>query len=292
MEKIDKARYDELHALSERVAELWRVGDVDEAITLGEQYWSLLPEPKHDWEWLSQAALFFARDAALNNRPDQGRVWLERGKQAYGGDQASASAQQLIVFAAGMVSMAEGDQERAFQRFDAVYEAGGQRAFEGEDPRYWAFYAARAGIPAPRARKKKVTKKALEALAAEGDALQEKGDIDGAVEVWTDALDQLPEPAVEHPMAMWFFASIGDAQFEAGRFDEAVDATGQALLAGGTDNGFVWLRRGQSLVELGDVDGGVEALTSGYMLEGEDIFEDEDPKYEALLRERGIIPGG
>ncbi|RMB58362.1 hypothetical protein [Tessaracoccus antarcticus] len=130
----------------------------------------------------------------------------------------------------------------------------------------------------------------LEKLAIEGDALQEKGDLDGAIGVWTGALRHLPDPAVEDPLSVWFLASIGDAQFESGRFLEAVAATGQALLAGGADTGFVWLRRGQSLVELGDLDAGVEALTNGFMLEGEAIFEDEDPKYEALLRERGIIP--
>ena len=98
----------------------------------------------------------------------------------------------------------------------------------------------------------------------------------------------MSEPT-EHPMAMWFFASIGDVEFEAGHFNEALSATGQALIAGGTGEGFVWLRRGQSLVESGEVSAGVEALTSAYMLEGEDIFDDEDPKYESLLRERGII---
>lgn len=285
MEKIDKARYDELHAMSELVYGLWRDGLVEQAITLGEEYWSSLPEPKHDWEWLSQAALFFAKDAANNGRPDYGRIWLERGTKAYGMGAGNDTIRSMIGFTDAMVSLAEGDEDRALRYFTASYDFLGKRAFEGEDPRYWEFYARKANIPV---RKKRVSKKTLEKMAAEGDELQEKGDLDGAVEVWSQALDQLSEPVTEHPMAMWFYASIADSQFEAGRFNEAADATGKALLAGGTGNGFVWLRRGQALVELGDVDAGVEALTSAFMLEGADIFDDEDPKYEALLTERGI----
>ena len=113
-------------------------------------------------------------------------------------------------------------------------------------------------------------------------------DAAGAVALWEQAVDQLgPNPA-EHPMAMWFFASIADADFELGRFTEADAAAGQALIAGGTDNGFVWLRKGQALVELGSLDAGIEALTSAFLLGGHEVFEDEDPRYLQLLRDHGV----
>ena len=286
MEKLDKPRHDQLFAMSERVHQLWRQGEVEAAISLGEQYWSSLPEPRHDWEWLSQAALFFAKKAANNDCPEQGRVWLERARLAYGPDKdGDFTARQMIDFTDGMLSLAEGDDERAFRLFKASYDFLGKQAFAGEDPKHWKFFATTAGIPL---RTKQASTKTLKKLAAEGDVLHEKGDLTGAVDVWSEALNRMSEPT-EHPMAMWFFASIGDVEFEAGHFNEALSATGQALIAGGTGEGFVWLRRGQSLVESGEVSAGVEALTSAYMLEGEDIFDDEDPKYESLLRERGII---
>ncbi len=66
-------------------------------------------------------------------------------------------------------------------------------------------------------------------------------------------------------------------------------ALGQALLAGGTAESFVWLRKGQSLVALGDDVAGVEALTSAWMLMGDEIFDDEDPQYRQLLAQHGVL---
>ena len=44
MEKVDKDRYDQLHAMSERVCELWRDGQVEDAIVLGEAEGDALQE--------------------------------------------------------------------------------------------------------------------------------------------------------------------------------------------------------------------------------------------------------
>lgn len=129
----------------------------------------------------------------------------------------------------------------------------------------------------------------LRDLANRGDALQESGDPAGAVQLWRCAVDLLPEPKLEHPLAMWLHASIGDALFEMGLYGEAEPELAKALVAGGNDNPFVWLRQGQVRVELGQQAAGVEALTSAYMLEGEEIFEDEDPKYRRLLVQHKII---
>lgn len=123
----------------------------------------------------------------------------------------------------------------------------------------------------------------LERLAAWAEHLHDSEDFESAVETWQDLLSQLPEPALAHPLAMRSHASLGDALFELGQFGEANRALAQALLAGGTDEAFVWLRKGQSLVEMGDEEAGVDALASAYMLMGGEILDDEDPKYRALL---------
>lgn len=92
-------------------------------------------------------------------------------------------------------------------------------------------------------------------------------------------------------MAMGTHASLGDALFALNRYEQANAACGQALLAGGTGECFVWLRKGQALVELGQVEAGVEALTSAHMLMGDEVFDEQDPKYRQLLVDRGIIKG-
>lgn len=148
---------------------------------------------------------------------------------------------------------------------------GGEDADDGSDP---------ADVARPQE---------LERLAAWADERQDSQDYEAAVEIWHDLLAQLPEPTTEHPLAMWALAPLGDALFELGRFEEANEALAGALLAGGTGEAFVWLRKGQALVEVGDEEAGVEALTSALMLMGDEILDDEDPKYRQLLVDRGII---
>ena len=63
----------------------------------------------------------------------------------------------------------------------------------------------------------------------------------------------------------------------------------EALKIGGTGNPFVWLRLGQSAFELGNAKQATDALLSAYMLEGDEIFEDEDPKYRGSLVQQGLI---
>lgn len=53
----------------------------------------------------------------------------------------------------------------------------------------------------------------------------------------------------------------------------------------GQANPFVQLRLGETLYELGDKEGAKEHLFSSYMLEGKDIFEEENPKYLRFLEE-------
>ena len=51
----------------------------------------------------------------------------------------------------------------------------------------------------------------------------------------------------------------------------------------GHDNPFVQLRLRETLFELGDMEGAKEHLLRSYMLEGIDIFEEENSKYVAFM---------
>lgn len=280
----DEATFKQYEAMLEEVFRLWRENRPVEATALGEQWYREVP----DFEGFPerQASLQLAEVVAEAGDLAAARTWLQRARAAYGGDEASDGARSLCGFVDGILHLEEGNPDRAFEFFKASHDFLGKRAFEPRHHRYWEFYSERAGTgqtpTGPSA-------KTLEELGDEGDRLQGSGDPEGAVEVWQQAVAQLgPEPE-EHAMAVWFFASIGDALFELGRHREADDALASALRAGGTDSGFVWLRKGQALVELGEVAAGVDALTRAFMLDGAEIFEDENPKYVELLRGRGVI---
>ena len=59
-----------------------------------------------------------------------------------------------------------------------------------------------------------------------------------------------------------------------------------AVTVGGTGNPFVWLRLGQAAFELGMDKQATDALLSAYMLEGDEIFEDEEPKLVNAVLDR------
>jgi len=49
---------------------------------------------------------------------------------------------------------------------------------------------------------------------------------------------------------------------------------------------------GQCALELGDITKAKDELTRAYMGAGKDIFQDEPPKYFALLRDALVPPAG
>ena len=105
-----------------------------------------------------------------------------------------------------------------------------------------------------------------------------------AIEQFESALSLLPEPATDWDAATMIWASIGDAQFQLRQPQAAIDAFYNAMNSpGGIVNPFVLLRAGQCALDLGDEQKAVDLLLRAYMLEGEDIFEDEPGEYLQFL---------
>jgi tetratricopeptide (TPR) repeat protein len=124
------------------------------------------------------------------------------------------------------------------------------------------------------------------------DKLCQKGDQFAQIDQADDALDQyeaawelLPNPKNQWPAATWILMAAGDVYYERRHYAAASETLREALnLPDGETNPFIWLRLGQSLFELGDLNGAAEALDSAYRLNGEELFADEDPKYLLFLR--------
>ena len=131
----------------------------------------------------------------------------------------------------------------------------------------------------------------LKALCDAGDGLVEDEEFDDAVEQYWAALELLPEPKTHWEAATLILTSIGDAHHLAGEPEAARDALELALSCpGAADNGFVHLRLGQSLLEVGAKDRAAAELERAYRSAGSEIFEDEDPKYLAFLMTRMDAP--
>jgi tetratricopeptide (TPR) repeat protein len=99
------------------------------------------------------------------------------------------------------------------------------------------------------------------------------------------ALALLPEPKWKWEASTWIFTVLGDIEFQAGNYDPAREAFRQAMLGpGAIGNPFLHLRRGQTFFELGEMKWATDELAGAYMLEGKEIFEDQDPKYFEYLK--------
>lgn len=131
----------------------------------------------------------------------------------------------------------------------------------------------------------------IAAIAAEADSRVEDEKYYDALVLYNDALALIPEPKTKWNASTWLLGSIGDAAFLGTYYETARDALQDAMLCpGAIGNPFLHLRLGEAELELGDPDRAVDELMRAYMGAGKEIFEHEDPKYLALLREHAVLP--
>ena len=108
--------------------------------------------------------------------------------------------------------------------------------------------------------------------------------IPAAIEALSAALDLVPDPKEEWEAATWIYASLGDAHYLVDDYAASKEAMFNALnCPDGQDNPFVHFRLGQSCFENEDAELAKKHLTIAYMLAGEEIFEDDDPKYLGVV---------
>jgi len=111
-----------------------------------------------------------------------------------------------------------------------------------------------------------------------------------AIVIFTQALDLLPRPKNQWAAALWLYVYLGDVYFHTANYLQAKEAFFDALnCPGGWTNPFVLLRLGETLFELKEIESAKEYLLRAYLLEGEDIFTNEDPKYLHFLRQNVTI---
>lgn len=284
LDETDKALYDDLSNVSEAAVAAWSEGRVDEARALGDDFWTRMPEPKHEVDLLSQVPMFIAFNALQAGYIDDAELWNERVKPWAEGTSVAPTAARISLIDGG-IALARGDEDRAYEAFDEAFSLMGRRAFQDKDPRYWEFYASRSGRATGGS---DASGSSLVDAAAKGEALLEAGQLGDAIDVWGGALAELT-PGTDLELEFWLRGSLGDAYFLAGEWASGMEHLKAALPIGGVENAYVWLRLGQCQFEQGLKDEAANSLMSGYMLDGDEICEGEEPKYRQLLVDRGLI---
>lgn len=285
-------------------------GDHATAVARWRDAWELLPEPKLQWDYYGQTLTRELTNSTIEAGDlSQSAEWVERLDEAY--TPHSDASRMLVDFVKAKLYYRAGEPDLAWAYFDAIYKVKGRRAFEGEDPAYYEFYTSHtpgaagdakpasetAGwemtVPQPGAGEAQTelsddVHAAVSEKLAEGDNYMDMGAPQAAAEQYVAAIERLPQPYTQWEAAMMLYVALCDACLELSQYREAEQAGRFALESpDGKGNGYVWLRLGDALRGQ-DRDGeALEAYTSAYMLEGDELFDGEDEAL-AMLDEAGI----
>lgn len=298
---VINATSQELHAALER-------RDFATANETAKVRWNAIPEPKSQWAYYPDVlprstADLFVRAGAVEAASE----WLTI---AMGSAPAGIGENVPLDRVAARVKAATGDHEGAELIAGTLLEMYGKRPFTGDDsdllPYAKAYQARTTGDPdedsddepdnpVPSSEGGAATERPdlddeIERLSEAGSLAMDSDDWRAAVEHWTEALEIIPAPRSEWTASTWLYTVLGDAYYTGGRIDDATAALGYALKCPDAfGNAFLWLRIGQVLIDDGNTGSGIQSLMSAYMLEGREIFEDQDPKYLTLLSEHADL---
>lgn len=129
----------------------------------------------------------------------------------------------------------------------------------------------------------------IDELSEIGNECYDDGDYDGAIAVWKEALQLIPEPTHTYAESQWLETSIGDAYFLQQEDAVALDYFLRAkrnIEENAYQNPFLLLRLGQTHLDAGQLEDATEYLIRAYMMEGEELFEEEDDRYFEFLKTR------
>jgi tetratricopeptide (TPR) repeat protein len=127
-------------------------------------------------------------------------------------------------------------------------------------------------------------------LSKAGDESMERGDYSHAADQFRTAFELVPEPYQEWEASLWLLTSLGEAYYFDGEYVQAHAALAKALhVPGAIGNPLIHLRLGEVQFELGNTKKAADELLRAYMAGGEEIFEDEDDKYFAFLKQAVVL---
>jgi tetratricopeptide (TPR) repeat protein len=128
-------------------------------------------------------------------------------------------------------------------------------------------------------------------LSKQADELVNADRFDEAIEKYEAAWNLLPDTKETWRAATWLLVSLGDARFYKGEFGEALANYMHAMSCpGALGNPYIHLRLGQSHFETGNEQKAADELARAYMGAGEDVFDAQDPKYLAFLKQKLLPP--
>ena len=127
----------------------------------------------------------------------------------------------------------------------------------------------------------------IENYSEQGNDYCDEEEWEKAIMCFEKAFKLLPEPKDDWEAATWLYVAIGDAFYFWEKYEEALENLNCARMCpDGMANPFIFLRMGQCYYEIENYAKAEEYLLRAYMLEGNEIFEDEEEKYMDLIKNK------
>jgi tetratricopeptide (TPR) repeat protein len=124
------------------------------------------------------------------------------------------------------------------------------------------------------------------ALTDRGNEHADEEEFDAAASKFLEALALIPEPYDKWTASTWVLAALGDVYFLNGDFARAKMVLTDAMhCPDAIGNPFIHMRLGQCQFELGNMERAKDELVRAYMGAGEAIFEKDEPRYLAFVKE-------
>lgn len=127
-------------------------------------------------------------------------------------------------------------------------------------------------------------------LSKEGDECMGQGNYASAIDKFRAAFQLVPEPFDSWGASIWLLTSLGEAYYFNGEYSQAHAALAKVMhVPGALGNPLIHLRLGEVQYELGNTKRATDELLRAYMGGGTEIFEDEDDKYFAFLKDKVVL---
>ena len=125
----------------------------------------------------------------------------------------------------------------------------------------------------------------IQELCQSGDDAFDDDDLESALDDYLEAWELIPQPKGGYEATGWVAAAIGEVLFEQKKYKEALDYFQEAYYAiGGQLNPYVNLMLGKCFYLLKKKKEAASYLHMAYELDGDAIFEDEDPVFIQLAK--------
>ena len=128
--------------------------------------------------------------------------------------------------------------------------------------------------------------KKITGLCSIGYGHYDQLDFELALRTFYQAWVLVPKPQTQFAEAGWVLTALCDAYFRLARFPQALEAANSALFCPKADrNNFVLLRKGQILLEQGELAKARVILHKVHSHGGAKLFDQEDTKYIAAIND-------